>query len=106
MAKRDMVLLVVKFLSVFSIVLLIFGIVWLRSSIVNLEYTISKLEKTKTHLMKENKGIVAEKVKLLALERFERADQRGFVFPDRIRVIYVKENKSKEPYRVVHSKRQ
>lgn len=67
---------------------------------VGLEYKISSLEKKKAYLMKENKAIVAEKVRLIALERFENNESRGFVFPDRIRVVYVKETTHKEPYRI------
>ncbi|MFQ3574127.1 MAG: hypothetical protein SNJ53_05790 [Thermodesulfovibrionales bacterium] len=71
---------------------------------IGLEYKISSLEKKKIQLMKENKVIVAEKVRLLALERFENNETRGFVFPDRIRVVYVKEPSFKEPYRISHQK--
>ncbi len=95
----------VKFLSVFSIILLIFGIIWLRSNIMTLEYQISALEKKKVSLMKEHKVVMAEKARLLALERFENSQERGFVFPDRVRVVYVKEPANKEPYRVLHSRR-
>ncbi len=103
--KRCFITSALKALSILSILLLIFGIIWLRSSIVSLEYNISSLEKKKLHLMKENKGIVAEKARLLALERFENSDSRGFVFPDRVRVVYVKETTNKEPYKIMHSRR-
>jgi hypothetical protein len=94
-----------KFFGIFSIILLIFGIIWLRSNILNLEYQISALEKKKLYLMKEHKVVLAEKARLLALERFENSQERGFVFPDRVRVVYVKEPVIKEPYRVLHSRR-
>lgn len=95
-----------KVFCILFIILLVFGIIWLRSNVVSLEYKISSFEKKKVQLMKENKAIVAEKVRLLALERFENNESRGFMFPDRIRVVYVKESMNKEPYRISHHKGQ
>lgn len=88
------------------IILLVFGIVWLKSNVISLEYKISSLEKKKVQLMKENKVIIAQKARLLALERFENNEARGFVFPDRIRVVYIQESSLKEPYRISHQKGQ
>lgn len=96
---------ILKAFTIFLLVILVFGIVWLRSNVITLEYKISSLEKQKVKLIKENKSIIAEKAKLLALERFENSEARGFVFPDRIKVVYVRESNHREPYRITHSRR-
>ncbi|HIJ60358.1 MAG TPA: hypothetical protein HPP56_07095 [Nitrospirae bacterium] len=94
-----------KAFTVLVLILLVFSIVWLRSNVISLEYKISSFEKQKLKLIKENKSIIAEKAKLLALERFENSEIRDFVFPDRIRVVYVREPNNREPYRITHSRR-
>ncbi|MCX8070588.1 MAG: hypothetical protein N2738_08815 [Thermodesulfovibrionales bacterium] len=104
--RKGFMLNILKALTVFLLIFLVFCIVWLRSNVISLEYKISYLEKQKVKLIKENKSIIAEKAKLLALERFENSEARGFVFPDRIKVVYVREQNHREPYRITHSRRE
>ncbi|MEW6215169.1 MAG: hypothetical protein AB1478_08215 [Nitrospirota bacterium] len=86
------------------ITLLLFGvfcIVWLRSNVVTLEYNLGDLEKKRIECLKERKMLRAEKASLLSFERVNASLSRnyGFVFPDRVRVIYVKRQKGSQPYK-------
>ncbi len=99
-----------KPLSIAMLLLSIFSIVWLRSSFVSLEYSISSLEKKKSVLMKDRKMLAAERASLLSVERFEKVAgnstvNSGFVFPDRVKVVYVKKAKDNEPYRASFKER-
>jgi hypothetical protein len=73
----------------------IFGIVWLRSNFTTLEYHISKLEHRKIDELRETKMLMGKKASLLSLHRPDKAGtvRLGMVFPDRAKVVYVKENK-------------
>ena len=73
----------------------IFGIVWLRSNFTTLEYHISKLEYRKIEDLRETKMLMGRKASLLSLHRPDKAGtvRLGMVFPDRAKVVYVKENK-------------
>lgn len=70
----------------------LFGIVWLRSKIVTVEYAISRLENKKNERLRETKILMAERASVLSLEAVEKATLKnsGFKFPDRTRVVYVK----------------
>ncbi len=74
----------------------IFSIVWLRSSITSMEYTISELENKKMDRLRESKMLMAERASILSMQKVERTAVRdlGLVFPDRTRVVYVKERES------------
>lgn len=78
----------------------VFGLVYLRSSVITLEYSLGDLEKTKRNYLRERKMLLAEKTSLLSFERVEAAlsRSRGFVLPDRIKVIHVKNRKETLPY--------
>lgn len=71
----------------------IFGIVWLRSNFTSVEYAISELENKKTDRLREAKMLLAEKASLMSMHKVERTAVRdlGLVFPDRKKVMYVKE---------------
>jgi hypothetical protein len=73
----------------------IFGIVWLRSNFTTLEYHISKLEHRKIDELRETKMLMGKKASLLSLHRPDKAGtvRLGMVFPDRAKVVYVKENR-------------
>ena len=78
----------------------VFGLVYLRSSVMTLEYSLGDLEKTRRNYLRERKMLLAEKTSLLSFERVEASlsRSRGFVLPDRIRVIHVKNRKETLPY--------
>lgn len=100
--KENRLICLLKPVSVVLLLLSIFTIVWLRSSFVSLEYSISSLEKKRTELMRDRKLLAAERAGLLSVERFEKVANStvngGFAFPDRVKVVYVKRAKDKEPY--------
>jgi cell division protein FtsL len=88
-----MVSYIVKPLFVAFLLCGLFGIVWLRSNFISMEYTISELENRKAERLREAKMLMAEKASLMAMHRIEKTAVRdlGLVFPDRTRVVYVKE---------------
>ncbi len=79
----------------------IFSIVWLRSSVRAMEYNIAQLEDQKMKVLKERKMLMAEKASLLSIQNVKNSEdgKLGLVFPDRVKVIYVKKGGS-VPYRV------
>lgn len=102
--RENRLIAVLKSLSIIMLLISIFSIVWLRSSFVSLEYSISSLEKKKAVLMRDKKIFAAERASLLSAERFEKFVSNstvsgGFIFPDRVKVVYVKKAKENEPYR-------
>lgn len=103
--RKNKIIEILKPLSVVILLLSIFSIVWLRSSFISLEYCISSLEKKKSLLMKDRKVLIAERASLLSVERFEKVAANGFVFPDRVKVVYVKKAKDNEPYKASFKER-
>ncbi len=71
----------------------LFGIVWLRSKVVTVEYAISELENNRTEKIREAKMLLAERASALSMQKVEKAtiNSLGLRFPDRTRVLYVKE---------------
>ncbi|NTU42996.1 MAG: hypothetical protein HGA78_08080 [Nitrospirales bacterium] len=90
MRKRNRTVSFLKPFFVVSMLFLVFSIVWLRSSIISLEYSISRLESKKEELLRDRKLFMAKKANLLSVDKFEAASASGFVFPDRVKVVYVK----------------
>jgi len=91
------------FLTPVSVILLlcgIFGIVWLRSNLISLEYSISELEQKRLETFRETKMLMAEKSAQLSLLKVEKKTvaNLGLVFPNRTKVLYVKERNS-GPYK-------
>lgn len=91
--QRSMVSYMIKPLFVTLLLCGLFGIVWLRSNFISLEYTISDLENRKADRLRETKMLMAEKASLMSMHKVEKTTVRdlGLVFPDRTRVVYVKE---------------
>ena len=100
------------YLPFFAALLLLglFGLIWLRSGIVQTTYYVRGLEEKKMESLKDLKMLLAERSKLMSLEKLDissmdnpRAAGKtvagGYVFPDRVRVILVKRNKAPETYR-------
>jgi len=98
--RRSMVSYIVVPFCVTLILCGVFGIVWLRSNFTTLEYHISELENRKIEELRETKMLMGERVTLLSLHSAgkARASKLGMVFPDRSKVVYVKEGKL-TPYR-------
>lgn len=94
--QRNMVLYFIKPLFLALLICGIFSIVWLRSNITSMEYRISELENKKMDRLRETKMLMAERAFLLSMQKVERTAVRdlGLVFPDRTRVVYVKERDS------------
>ena len=94
--RRSMVSYIVAPLSVALLLCGIFGIVWLRSNLISLEYGISELEKKRLDNLRETKMLIAEKSALLSLQKVEKtaALNLGLVFPNRTKVVAVKEKDS------------
>jgi len=92
--QRNMLSYVIKPLLVVFLLCGLFGIVWIRSSFISLEYTISELENKKADRLRETKMLLAEKASLMSMYKVEKTAMRelGLVFPDRTRVVYVKES--------------
>ncbi|KJU85641.1 Cell division protein FtsL [Candidatus Magnetobacterium bavaricum] len=79
-------------LGVLLIVAGIFSTVWLRSSIKSLQYRLGNLQQRQHQLIKEQRNLTARKENLLSIANIDQvAKKMGFDFPDRSRVIHVKE---------------
>jgi len=91
--RKSMVIYLVKPLFVALLLFGIFGIIWLRSNLISLEYTISELENKRMERLRETKMLMAERASMLSIQRVEGTAVRdlGLVFPDRTRVVYVKD---------------
>ncbi|TAL22763.1 MAG: hypothetical protein EPN94_10475 [Nitrospirae bacterium] len=83
----------------------IFSIVWLRSSVRTIEYSIAQLDNKRMEELKARKMLMAEKASLLSIQNVKNAggEKLGLVFPDRVKVIYVKKERGITPYRVSHA---
>ncbi|MFA5352597.1 MAG: hypothetical protein WC291_00035 [Thermodesulfovibrionales bacterium] len=90
MRKRNRSVSFLKPFFVVTMLFLVFSLVWLRSGVVSLEYSISRLEEKKAELLRDRKLLGAQKSHLLSVDKFETASANGFVFPDRMKVVYVK----------------
>ncbi|MCE5312446.1 MAG: hypothetical protein LLF86_04770 [Nitrospiraceae bacterium] len=94
------------FLKTLSVVLLlasVFSIVWLRSSVVSMEYRLGKLENTKMEMLKERKHLDAQRASLMSVERLGKAAAREYVFPDRVKVVYVKKDPGQQTHKTAVS---
>jgi hypothetical protein len=99
--RTSMVSYTIKPLFVILLLCGLFGIVWLRSNFISVEYTIGELENKKVDRLREAKMLMAEKASLMSMHKVEKTAVRdiGLVFPDRKKVVYVKE-KNVGPQRV------
>ncbi|MBN2655024.1 MAG: hypothetical protein JXR79_07955 [Nitrospirae bacterium] len=88
--------MLLKVVSVLLLIASVFSVIWLRSSVVSIEYSLGKLENNKIAMLKERKHLAAERASLLSVERLGKATAKTYVFPDRVRVVYVKQNTSQD----------
>ncbi|MBI4685031.1 MAG: hypothetical protein HY755_07510 [Nitrospirae bacterium] len=80
----------------------VFSLIWLRSNVKAVEYDIGLLSNKRMEVLKERKMLMAEKASILAIQNIKHANdgQLAMVFPDRIKVFYVKKGENSAPYRV------
>ncbi|MBF0556589.1 MAG: cell division protein FtsL [Nitrospirae bacterium] len=80
-------------LGALLIVISVFYTLWLRSSIKSLEYKLGNMQQKQYELLKKQRNLMAKKENLLSLNSVDSLaiKKMGFEFPDRNRVIYVKE---------------
>ncbi len=88
-------------LSVLLILFGIFSIVWLRSSVRTAEYSIAALDHKRMEILRERKTLMAEKAGLLSIQSVKNKDsgKLALVFPDRIKVVYVKKDGKNTPFK-------
>ena len=89
----------------------LFGLIWLRSGVVATAYDLRNLEEKKMDSLKDRKLLLAERAKLMSLEKID-ASFRGNVqaetklvagdnmFSNRVRVIHIKRNSVPGTYKV------
>ncbi len=88
----------------------LFGLIWLRSGVVATAYDLRNLEEKKMESLKDRKILLAERAKLMSLEKIDasfRGNVRGEtrlatdenMFSNRVRVIHIKRNSVPGPYR-------
>lgn len=92
------------FLVPLSIALILFGIfsiVWLRSSVRTAEYSIAALDHKRMEILRDRKTLMAEKASLLSIQSVKNkgSGKLALVFPDRIKVVYVKKDGKNTPFK-------
>ncbi|MEW6108671.1 MAG: hypothetical protein AB1632_05790 [Nitrospirota bacterium] len=107
---NNMLSFICKPLCVAFLLFSLFGIVWLRSGVVTAAYELRNLEEKKMDALKDMKMLLAERAKLMSLEKINASFQGnnrgnssyaggGYVFPDRVRVAHIKSGKNAETYK-------
>jgi hypothetical protein len=114
-ANTNMLSLLYKPLLAACLLLGLFGLIWLRSSIVEVNYKIHDLEEKKMGALTDMKLLLANRAKLMSLERIDTSLQgktvarryadNEYVFPDRIKVVHIKRSKGPAPYNVSFNRR-
>lgn len=107
-ANSNMLSFVYKPLFVVLMLLGLFSLVWLRSHVVKTAYDLRSLEVKKMEALKDMTMLLAERAKLMSLEKvnasFKGKIQDGtvyasnFVFPDRVRVVHIKRKNKTEAF--------
>ncbi len=100
--RKNRFLRFLKPLSLAVTLALLFGVVWLRSTVVSIEYKLSELEGTKKILARDNKLLAADRAKLSSIGRFDGTGH-GFIIPDRVQVVYVKQAGAGDAYKASYS---
>ncbi|MBF0607084.1 MAG: hypothetical protein SFH39_10790 [Candidatus Magnetobacterium sp. LHC-1] len=90
--KHELLGNVLMAMGVLLIVGGIFFTVWLRSSIKSLQYKLGNLQQRQHQLIKQQRNLIVQKEGLLSIANIDQvAKKMGFDFPDRSKVIHVKE---------------
>ncbi|MDP2276846.1 MAG: hypothetical protein Q8K51_01345 [Nitrospirota bacterium] len=92
------------FLVPLSVALILFGIisiVWLRSSVRTAEYSIAALDHRRMEILRDRKTLMAERAGLLSIQsvKSKGSGKLALVFPDRIKVVYVKKDGKSAPFK-------
>jgi hypothetical protein len=106
----NMLSLFYKPLCVVILLFGLFGLVWLRSGVVATAYDLRTLEEKKMEFLKDRKALLAERAKLMSLEKIDasfRGGARGHmklasgenIFSNRVRVIHIRRSGVPGPYR-------
>ncbi len=106
----NMVSLLYKPLCAVILLLCLFGLIWLRSGVVTVAYDLRNLEEKKMESLKERNILLAERAKLMSLEKIGASFRSGTqgnatlaagenIFSNRVRVIHVRRNATPGPYR-------
>ena len=106
--NSNMLSFLYKPLFVVLMLLGLFSLIWLRSHVVKTAYDLRNLEVKKMEALKDMKMLLAERAKLMSLDKvnvsFKGKIQDGtvyannLVFPDRVRVVHIKRNSKKEAF--------
>lgn len=88
-------------LSVLLILFGIFSIVWLRSSVRTAEYSIAALDHKRMEILRDRKTLMAEKASFLSIQSVKNkgSGKLALVFPDRVKVVYVKKDGKNTPFK-------
>lgn len=89
----------------------LFGLIWLRSSVMTTAYELRSLEETRMAMIKDREMLLAKRAKLMSLEKINASFQgqakrrkryaaKGYVFPERSRVVHIKTRSQTTPYKV------
>ena len=109
-SNNDFFLFIYKPLCIIILIFGLFSMVRLRSGVVSVSYDLRNLEEKKIASLNDMKMLLADRSKLISLanigsslQRQENGDYRrvssGYVFPDRVKVIYVKKHNGPETYK-------
>ena len=104
----DILSFILKPLLIILLIFGVFGLVYLRSSFLKIEYSLSDLERKKMNCLKDRKMLLAEKISLISFVKLEdsHGSSDGFIFPDRIKVIHISNQKKYLPYKTSLEKKQ
>lgn len=105
--NQNMLSFLYKPLCMVLLLFSLFGLIWLRSNVVSLAYELRSLEEKKTAALKDIKASLAERAKLMSLEKIDASFKgsikgdpvyanSGYVFPDRVRVVHIKQSRKPE----------
>ncbi len=106
----NMLSLLYKPLCVVILIFGLFGLVWLRSAVVATAYDLRTLEEKKMESITDRKTLLAERAKLMSLEKIDasfRGSEQGNMrlaagenmFSNRVRVVHIKRNGAPGLYR-------
>lgn len=106
----NMLSLLYKPLCVVVLLAGLFGLIWLRSSVVAIAYDLRNLEEKKMDSLTDRKVLLAERAKLMSLEKIDASFRGSYqagtrlaagenMFSNRVRVIHIKKNKTPGTYK-------
>lgn len=95
-------------LCILLLIFCLFELIWLRSGLVTVAYDVRTLEEKRMEALKETKTLLAARANLMSLEKLEGSFRKngqdektyasgGYVFPDRLKVVYIKKGRGAEP---------